>query len=53
MKTDVLMTVFFLSWLLCGCSVETCMDSPANMAVTVISVIVAVACAWAMGHRRD
>lgn len=45
-------TLFFIAFMVCGCSVETCMDSPQNMAVTVIAALVAILCAWAMGKRN-
>lgn len=49
MKTDVLMTVFFLSWLLCGCSLETffCDGAP----IAILSAIVAVAVAVVLGSK--
>lgn len=43
--------VFFIAWLLCGCSLETLFESPACSAVTILALIVAVACAAVMGHR--
>lgn len=52
MKKKVLETVFFCSWLLCGCSAECMFDSPKNTAVTVVAAIVAIACAMALGHRE-
>lgn len=41
-----LMTVFFMSWLLCGCSVETVFDGGAPVAI--ITLLVALACAYIM-----
>lgn len=46
-------TLFFVSWLLVGCTVEESVESPANMAVTLIAVAVAIACAWVMGRDTD
>lgn len=50
---DRLMYLFFAAWLLCGCSIDTALDDPKAGVVALIAMIVAVACAWAMGHRRD
>ena len=43
--------IFFAAWLLCGCSIESMFESPACSAVTILALIVAVACAAVMGHR--
>lgn len=44
-----LMTVFFASWLLCGCSVEKFFDGGAPVAI--LAGLVAVGCAMIMGHK--
>ena len=43
------MTVFFIAMLLCGCSVETVFDGGAPVAV--IALLVAIACAVALGSK--
>ena len=45
------MTVFFMAWLLCGCSADNMLDDPRAGIVALISMIVAVACAISMGQR--
>ena len=40
--------LFFVSWLLCGCGVETMLDHPAVGAVTLIALIVVIACAMVL-----
>lgn len=42
--------LFFVSWLLCGCGVETMLDSPASGAITLIAVIVLVASAMTLNN---
>ena len=44
-----LITVFFASWLLCGCSVETFFDGGAPVAI--LAVLVAIACAMILGGK--
>ena len=48
-----MMTVFFASWLLCGCSIETFFDGGAPVAI--LAVLVAIACAYVLGghHGSD
>lgn len=45
-----LMTVFFMSMLLCGGSVETVFDGGAPVAI--LALLVAIACAAVLGHRQ-
>ena len=49
-KSESLMVVFFVAMMLCGCSVETFFDGGAPVAV--LALLVAVACAIILGHRR-
>ena len=44
MPKGVAAILFFFAWLLCGCGVETMLDSPASGAVTLMAVIVLIAC---------
>lgn len=37
--------LFFLSWLLCGCSIETIFESPKKSAVFIVALIVTILCA--------
>lgn len=48
---SALMIIFFLSWLLCGCSVETIFDGGAPVAI--LAALVAIACAAVLGHRQE
>ena len=34
--------VFFLSWLLCGCSIESIFESPKKSAVFIVALVVTV-----------
>ena len=45
--------IFFIAWLTVGCTVEESVESPGNMAITLLTVLVAVACVWAMGRSAD
>ena len=49
MEKKVIGIVFFASWLLCGCSVETFFDGGAPVAI--LSVLVAIACAMILGGK--
>ena len=42
-KTTVIMTVFFIAMMLCGCSLETFFDGGAPVAI--LALLVAIACA--------
>lgn len=44
-----LITVFFASWLLCGCSVENFFDGGAPVAI--LAALVAIACAMILGGK--
>ena len=46
-----LMTVFFLSMVLCGCSLESFFDDWLACWVAVVTLIVAIACAAVLGWR--
>lgn len=48
-KEKALMIVFFVMWLLCGCSIETFFDGGAPVAI--LAVLVAIACAYVLGHK--
>lgn len=45
---NVLLFLFFGSWLLCGCSLEAMFDNPTSTGVTVVALIVAIVCAAVM-----
>ena len=45
MPKKVAAILFFFAWLLCGCGVETMLDSPASGAITLVALIVVIACA--------
>ena len=53
MPKRVAAIIFFFAWLLCGCGVETMLDSPASGAVTLIAVIVLIASANALNGDDD
>ena len=45
--------IFFFAWLICGCGVETMLDSPTSRAITLITVIVLIACANVLTRNDD
>ena len=51
MRTDTLMTMFFMALMLCGCSVESFFDGGAPLAI--LAALVAVGCAIILGHRQE
>jgi len=53
MPKEVAAIIFFFAWLICGCGVETMLDSPASGAVTLIAVIVLIACANVLTRNDD
>lgn len=53
MPKGVAAILFFFAWLLCGCGVETMLDSPASGAVTLIAVVVLIACANVLTRNDD
>ena len=53
MSKGVAAIVFFFAWLLCGCGAETMLDSPTSGAVTLIAVIVLIACANVLTRKDD
>jgi hypothetical protein len=48
-EKKVIGIVFFASALLCGCSIETFFDGGAPVAI--LAVLVAIACAYVLGHK--
>lgn len=50
-RETALMTVFFMAWLLCGCSVESFFDG--GWPVAVLAALVAVAVAMIMASKED
>lgn len=50
-KTTIIMTVFFLSWLVCGCSVDKALDDWRACWTAVVALIVAIVCAAVLGWR--
>lgn len=48
MKNSILMTVFFMAFVLCGCSLETffCGGAP----FVILAALVALGCAIILGH---
>ena len=53
MKSDNLLVIFLLAWLLCACSADTMLDDPRVGVIALIAMIVATASAWALGGRED
>jgi hypothetical protein len=53
MPKGVAAIVFFFAWPLCWCGVETMLDHPASGAVTLIAVIVLIACANVLNRKDD
>ena len=53
MPKGVAAIIFFFAWLLCGCGVETMLDHPVSGAVTLIAVIVLIACAKVLTRNDD
>ena len=53
MPKEVAAIIFFFAWLICGCGVETMLDSPASGAITLIAVIVLIACAKVLTRNDD
>ena len=51
MKDKAIMTVFLISWLVCGCSVDKALDDWRACWVAVVALIVAIACAAVLGWR--
>lgn len=52
MKLKMIEKVFFISWLLCGLSLDCFFESKANMAYTAVMAIIGVASAVAI-YRKD
>ena len=48
-KETVIMSVFFMAMVLCGCSVETACDNIASAVIAVFTLMTACACAWVLG----
>ena len=53
MPKGVAAILFFFAWLLCGCGVETMLDSPESGVITLIAVIVLIACANVLTRNDD
>lgn len=51
MVCTALMSVFFVSIVLCGCSLDTFFDGGAPLAI--LTVLVAIGCAMALGGKRE
>lgn len=49
--TTFIWVLFIISWLVCGCSLETIFEGPPNVAATVISLLVASACIVVINSR--
>ena len=45
MRESIAAVIFFAAWLLCGCTVETVLDSPGGGALFAVAFIVCVAVA--------
>ena len=52
MRTKTLMTVFYMSWLVCGCSVEKMLDDWRAGWTFIIALIVAILCIVVMAKRE-
>lgn len=52
MPKGVAAIIFFFAWLLCGCGAETMLDHPAVGAVTLIALIVVIACAMVLSGKE-
>ena len=37
--------LFFMSWLLCGCSIESIFESPKTSVVFIVALIITILCA--------
>ena len=48
-----LMYLFFAAWMLAGCSADTMLDDPRAGVIALVSMIVAVACAAAIGGDHE
>ena len=53
MPKGVAAIIFFFAWLICGCGVETMLDSPASRAVTLVALIVVIVCANVITRNDD
>lgn len=51
MKNSILMTIFFMALVLCGCSVESFFDGGAPLAI--LAALVALECAAILGNRQE
>ena len=51
MPKGVAAIIFFFAWLICGCGVETMLDSPASGAVTLVALIVVIVCANVLTNK--
>lgn len=53
MSKGVAAIIFFFAWLICGCGVETMLDSPASGAATLVALIVVIVCANVITRNDD
>ena len=53
MPKGVAAIIFFFAWLICGCAVETMLDSPASGAITLVALIVVIVCANVLTRNDD
>ena len=53
MPKGVAAIIFFFAWLICGCGVETMLDSPTSGAVTLVALIVVIVCANVITRNDD
>ena len=51
MVCTTLMSVFFVAFLLCGCSLDTFFDGGAPLAI--LTVLVAIGCAMVLGGKHE
>lgn len=51
MDKKIIGIVFFIAWLVCGCSVESFFDGAAP--ITILAIFVAMGCAAIMGGHND
>lgn len=46
MQSRMICVIFFISWLICGCSVDQAFDDPRAAWTMVVALIVIVVSAW-------
>lgn len=50
MKVKIAGTLFLACWLLSACGIDTCLDSPTNLAIEIVAAGVALASAWSLSR---